>query len=241
MSLSAPSLKLILLCVATCSLLTLNAQSDIKIGNIKANHVDKQKRKQGEWIFFDNEGFIRMSCVYKDDHCISPIIFYENTDTAFVKLPVKDSIESFIFYKNGKKYFGDFIHTSDSTSRIEVDPDQALTDSMVADIEKYQAVTIRPVYFFAQQKMRNFLSAAYSSSRFVFNKPLNILLTISSSGFVTNVEFIQDKSSLSADEETELYRIYSKMPRWQPFFVGNKTRAVKMQLTNNATLSIISF
>lgn len=234
-------LKLLFFCLATCSLLTLKAQSDIKVGKGKANRIDKQKRKQGEWIFFDRQGNIRMSCIFENDKCISPIIFYENTDTVFIKYPIKDSIEVFSVHKNGKRYLGNFVHISDSTSNIELDPDPTPTDDIVAIIKKYQNVLIGPVYFFGQQPLIDFASAAFTGSRFVFNKPLHVLLTISSSGFVTNVEFPKDKNNLSADEETELYRIYSKMPRWQPLFFKNATRPAKVIIANNANLSIMSF
>ncbi|WP_276481154.1 hypothetical protein [Paraflavitalea pollutisoli] len=56
-----------------------NAQSDIRIGKIKANHVDKQKKKQGDWIFFDEEGNIAVSCLYKDDVVVGPIVYYKST------------------------------------------------------------------------------------------------------------------------------------------------------------------
>lgn len=72
------------------------AQSHIKLGNLKINYVDKQKNKQGEWIFFDQFGNIKMSCVFKDDVCVSPQVFYENKDTAFVLLKISDSTEAFV-------------------------------------------------------------------------------------------------------------------------------------------------
>lgn len=241
MSLSVPLLRLILFCTTVLSMGVLNAQSDIKVGKVKTNRVDKQKRKQGEWIFFDRQGNIRMSCVFENDKCISSTIFYENTDTAFIKFPVKDSIEVFCLYKNGKRYLGNFVHTSDSTSNIELDPDPEPTEEVVAEVKKYQKVLIEPTYFFAQQKLIDFTSAAFIGSRFVFNKPLHILLTISSSGFVTNVEFPKDKYQLSGEEERELYRIYSTMPRWQPLFYMNKARTTKVLLANNSSLSILSF
>ncbi len=88
--------------------------------------------------------------------------------------------------------------------------------------------------------MVDYISASFSSSKFIFNKSLHVVLTISSSGLITNAEFPKDKNTLSGDEERELYWIYSTMPRWQPLFYHNKVQDVKVSLTNNLTLSIIS-
>lgn len=241
MTLKPLLLKFLLLCITTGTFSIVKAQSDIKVGAHKANHIDRQKRKQGEWLFFDNEGNIRMTCVFENDKCVSPIIFYENTDTIFIKYPMNDSIEVFSVHTNGKRYLGNFVHTSDSTSNIEVDPEPVPSDDVIAIIKKYQNVLIEPNYFFTQQKLKDYASAAFSGSRFIFNKPLHVVLTISGSGLVTNVELPKDKNSLSADEETELFRIYSKMPRWQPLFYRNTTRPMKMIITNNASLTIMSF
>ena len=182
-----------------------------------------------------------MSCVFENDKRIGPIVFYENTDTAFVRYPIKDSIEVFSVHKNGKRYLGNFVHTSDTTSDIELDPDPVPADDIIAIVQQYQKVRIAPTYYFGQQSLSDFTSAAFTGSRFVFNKRLHIVLTISGSGFVTNVELPKDKNNLSADEETELYRIYSKMPRWQPLFYANDTRPVRVIIDNNSTLSIMSF
>ncbi len=234
-------LKLLFSFIISFSILTLKAQSDIKINSTKANHLDKQKRKQGDWLFFDKFGNIQLSCVFKNDSCISPLVFYENSDTVFVRFPIVDSKESFVLYQNKKIYFGDFIHTSDTTSIIEIEPDSTLNDNIILEIKKYQRFEIAPIYYFAQKKMIDYTSASFTSSNFIFNKPLNVLLTISSSGLITNVEFPRDKNNLSGDEERELHWIYSTMPRWQPFFYNNKVQEVKVMLSNNSTLSVLSF
>lgn len=67
----------------------LYAQSEIKVYDKKINRLDKKNRKQGEWLFFNPEGFAIFSCTYKNDNRISPIVFYENSDTAFVKFEKK--------------------------------------------------------------------------------------------------------------------------------------------------------
>ncbi|WP_315816623.1 hypothetical protein [Paraflavitalea speifideaquila] len=40
-------LKLVATCWVLCSAMTLAAQSDIKVGKLKINHVDKQKGNKG--------------------------------------------------------------------------------------------------------------------------------------------------------------------------------------------------
>lgn len=74
-----------------------------------------------------------------------------------------------------------------------------------------------------------------------FNKPINVLLTISNSGLVTKVEFPKERNNLSPDEESEISWIYSKMPRWQPYFYGGKVREAKVMIGNNSSLEIMGF
>lgn len=227
--------------------LTLNlffeakAQSYIKVYGQKVNQLDKQKRKQGDWIFFNNQGLVQMTCVFKDDICVSPFIFYENSDTSFVRLPIVDSIETFILFEHHKQYVGQFIHTSDSTTTIEIETDTTLNDSLLVKIKKYKDLIIEPNYYFAQKKLNDYLSASFSSSTIVFNKLLKVLIHISSSGNVTKVEFPENKTYLSTNEESELNWIYTSMPRWQPLFYKNKTMPSKIIITNNTTLSFLTF
>ncbi len=181
-----------------------------------------------------------MSCVFQNDTCISPKIFYENSDTAFVRFPLKDSIEVFILFQDNIKYTGSFIHTSDTTI-AKVESDTTLNDNLILKIKKYEELIIEPNYYFTQKKLIDYISASFSSSNIIFNKPLNVLLYISSSGNVTKVEFPGDKTYLSSSEEKELQWIYSTMPRWQPLFYKNKTMAVKIMLSNNSSLSVLSF
>ena len=238
---NATSITIICLFLTTFGISTIKAQSNIEVNGIKINTLDKQKRKQGSWVFFDGSGNSKLSCVFKDDNCISPIIFYEKGDTAFIKFPITDSIEPFILYKNKQKFFGNFVQTSDSTEKIEVEQNPAINDSIISEIMKYKNFVISPVYFFAQKKMKDYLSAGFSASNMIFNKPIIVLLTISSAGIITKVEFPRDKNNLSVDEESELHWIYSRMPRWQPYFFKNRVRPTKILLSNNSTLSITSY
>lgn len=131
MILSFSPLRTLLLFFTIFCLFTSHAQSDIKFNGLKINSLDKQKRKQGNWVFFNPSGMPIMSCVFRDDHCYSPIIFYENGDTAFVRLPRTDSVESFIVYESARHYFGNIIHTCVNAGRIEIEQDSTLTDNII--------------------------------------------------------------------------------------------------------------
>ena len=217
------------------------SQSYIKFHGLKINYVDKQNKKQGNWIFFDNKGDAIMSLKYKNDSCASPIIFYENGDTAFVRFQRTDSVEPFVLIQNKISYYGNFIITSDSTSRIEIDQDSVIDNSIINKIKMFKNKSIEPVFYFAQKKTNEILFAGFSSSKIIFNKKIIAYLTINSSGVLTNVEFPRNKNDLSSDEEIELSWIYSKLSIWQPYFRKNKTITTKISFSNNSSLSIISY
>lgn len=212
----------------------IKAQSSIKVHGADINRIDKKGLKQGDWVFFDNKGNIKISCFYKNDSCSGPVCFYENTDTAFIKLPVEDDTEPFILFEKGNRYYGDFKRTG-STSLIETDTE--LDDSLIAKIKKYRSYELAPVFYFGQKKLVDYLSAGFTSTNITFNKPIFAVLTISGSGLIDKVEFPPEKNLLSASEEGELHWIYSRLPRWQPFFLKNNTQPVKIALSNNNTLS----
>ena len=234
-------LRFLFIVILFLNLDVIKAQSYIKVGNLKINYLDRQKRKQGDWIFFDKAGNVSLSCFFKDDVGAGPLVFYENSDTVFVRLPLKENRESFILYKNDNTYYGDFIHIADSTELIEIEPDSTLNENIISEIKKYQNILLPPVYHFSQKRLFDYVSGGLKSSNFIFNKPINVQLTLSSSGLVTNVDFPRDKNNLSGDEERELRWIYTTMPRWQPFFTKKSTQAAIILLSNNSSLSILSF
>lgn len=232
---------LIFLLLVTVPFILVQAQSDISVYGQKINHLDRKKRKQGEWIFFDRQGFVRMSCSFKDDICVSPQFFYENSDTAFVRFPLRGLVEDFILFEKGVRYVGSFVHSAGTATIAEVDSDTTLNDSLIRKIKKYQDIVIEPSYLFGQRKLRDYISASFTSANLVINKPLNILLTVNGSGNVTKVEFPDGETYLSGNEEREVYWIYSTMPRWQPMFYRDKVIPCKILLSTNSTLSAFSF
>ena len=208
------------------------AQNTINWNGEKFNHLDKHKKKQGSWVFFDESGYARLSCEYENDKVVSPIFFYENSDTVFVRFPKKGNEETFIVYgKDDVPVAGNFVYTSDSTFNVELEA--AVSNEMIQLIRKYQKMEVGPVYMFGQKKMKDYIHANFSSSNLVFNKKINAVLTINPSGIVSDVEFPKDKNDLSSNEERELYVIYSKMPRWQPYFQEAGTKSIKVLITDN--------
>src|SRR5690349_12177501 len=110
--------------------ISANAQSDIKVYGKKINHLDKKKKKQGEWIFFNEAGKAQLSCVFKDDSCISPIVFYNNSDTAFVRIRTSANSETFILYRGAQRFYGSFVPCPDSVPCIQMDDDQQIDESV---------------------------------------------------------------------------------------------------------------
>ncbi len=215
------------------SCIAAHAQSSVKFGREKINILDKQERKQGDWIFVDSSGMPVLSCTFTDDMVTGPEIFYRNGDTAFVKFIRKENTQTFIAYAGGKKYTGDYIFTSDSTRRIETDDDLSELPDVTAQIRKYGNIGFRPVYYFAQKKMIDYTASGFSSTNISFNKPLYVELTISTSGTITDVKFPKENNILSAREESELRWIYMNMPRWQPAFVDSKPVTAVVVIRNN--------
>jgi hypothetical protein len=215
----------------------LFGQSDIKINGNALNKVDKKNKKQGNWIFFDSAGNIRLTTYYEDDKIITPLIFYENSDTAFVRFPRKDNSEIFIYYNHNFPVSGSFIYDNDSTFSIEIDSAYINNVEVLSQIRNYNKIVIRPIYMFGQKKMADYLSAAYFSANFFLNKPIYAILYLSSAGKVINVDFPGDKNTLHVNEENELGRIYRNMPRWQPLFSDNDTKVCRIIISGNHTIT----
>ena len=222
-----------------CYTICLQAQSTIDYKGLKINKVDKKDRKQGAWIFFNEWGEIAFTSQYVDDSCVSPIIFYDNKDTTFIRFQPKDNVEYFVFYKHKKPYYGSYTKTSDSTHSLEMDDAASTDDSIMAEIKHYLHFSLKPIYYFAQKKMSEFNFKVLYSINFILNKPVYLIVSLSSSGVVNNIEFPKDKNLLPIDEERELSWEFSKMPRWQPYFVKNKTVARKVYIKFGSKLTFM--
>ncbi len=227
--------------LAGCIFFLINtafSQLEISVNKVKINKIDKQKRKQGDWIFFDREGNIRLSCRFENNLVSGPVCWYEQSDTAFIRFPEKEGRETFIVYEHGKKFTGDFIHTSDSTYQIELDPDNSINDSVISKIKKYWDSKVPPVFYFAQKKLVDIVSMGFNSIKYNYNKPVYLLVCINDAGLVTDIEFPKDINRLTPEEERELYTVFISMPRWQPVFYKNKAIASKILISRNSTISM---
>lgn len=211
------------------------AQSFIKTHGLKINELDKKHRKQGEWIFFDSVGNVKVSCIYRNDKIVSSITFYERGDTSFVLFPKEDGKEMFVLYQKDRPYIGAFVYPTDSTVYIEID--SAINEATVKRIKYYQNFALKPIYQFAQDNINDFLAAKFATSNYSFNKKLVSILDIDANGYVIDVTF-PNSSRLSFDEKRELQLIFSSSPRWQPYFAKNKTVASKYIYTINAEIFV---
>lgn len=235
---SVSKLYVLLLCSFLFLAQSAHTQSAITVNKVKINRLDKQKRKQGDWIFFDRQGNIQLSCRYENNQISGPVCWYENTDTAFIRFPRTENRETFIVYENSRSYTGDFIYTSDSTYQIELDPDSTISPAVISKIKKYWNSRVAPVYYFAQKKLVDVVSMGFNSIKYNFNKPVYLLVCINDAGLVTDIEFPKDINRLTPEEERELYTAFISMPRWQPAFYRNKTIASKILVTRNSSISV---
>lgn len=211
------------------------AQSFIKAQGLKINEIDKKRRKQGEWIFFDSVGNVKASCIYHNDVIVSSITFYEHGDTSFVLFPKEDGKEMFILYQKDRPYIGAFVYPTDSTVYIEID--SVINEATTKRIKYYQNFALKPIYQFAQENINDFLAAKFATSNYSFNKKLVSILDIDANGYISEVSF-PESSRLSYDERRELVLIFSSSPRWQPQFHRNKTVPSKYIYRINSNIYI---
>jgi hypothetical protein len=76
----------------------------------------------------------------------------------------------------------------------------------------------------------------YAQSTLRFNKPVFAIVSINSSGLVTDVKFPKEQNNISAFEESELQWIYVNLKRWQPLFKRNKSEPSIVKLQNGLSM-----
>lgn len=209
------------------------AQKDIKVKGISINKIDKKNAKQGNWVFYDSLGNVKLTTYYEDDNIVSPQVIYEHNDTAFIRFPKKDNEELFICYENNVPIAGSFVYTGDSSYLIALDSAYLGDSSLRKKINGYKNIIIEPLYMFGKSRIVDFISASYLASDFFTEKNIFVVLYISASGKVTKVAFPGNKNMLRVDQEHELTRIYLGMPRWQPLFKEKGTKESVIYLSNS--------
>ncbi|GAO45069.1 hypothetical protein [Flavihumibacter petaseus] len=219
--------------------LGLLAQKTIAWKGMQLNALDKQGRKQGEWLFFDSTGTVRMQCAFHNDQPTGPRVFYNSAgDTTLLRFSPEDSSEHFIYYYHGQPISGLFSWVNDKF-RIELDRlPEGFSDGDLKDLKTCYTTKIDPLYMFGRARLQEYFSAAYYKSNTIPNWNHNFVLTINASGKVTNVEWA-DKEDIPANER-ELFDIFYSMGRWQPFFDTWDAKEIKLTMSLGADLQPIT-
>ena len=219
---------------------SLVAQRTIKWQGVQLNAIDKQGRKQGEWLFFDKKGNALMQCFYQNDRVQGPRVFFNNGDTVLLRLEPTDGREPFIYYYKDQPINGVFVHSGEDF-KIELDHIPAgFGKEELAELKRWYAVKIQPVYMFGTERLADYFSAAYYKSSAIPNWHHNFVLTINASGKVTNVEW-ENKEELWTDKlEREVFDMFYSMGRWQPFFDTWQTQEIKVTMSLGADLKAIT-
>lgn len=220
--------------------LAMQAQRTIKWNGLQLNAVDKQGRKQGDWLFFDKKGNVLMQCQFRNDKVVGPRVFFNEGDTVLVRLTPTDSLEHFIYYFNNEPVNGVFVQ-NDQSFRIELDHlPIGFGKEELAELKRWYAVKIDPVYMFGTQNLIDYFSAAYYKSNTIPNWNHTFVVTINASGKVTHVECPTRDEIWTENVENEVYGMFYNMGRWQPFFDTWETRDIKVTMSLGADLHSIS-
>jgi hypothetical protein len=220
--------------------LGLLAQRAIKWQGMQLNVLDKQGRKQGEWLFFDKQGAVLMKCNFRNDEVNGARVFFREGDTSLIRFQPQDSLEHFIYYFNGQALAGVFV-TTPGKFRIELERmPEGFDAQAIADLKKQYALKIEPVYMFATQPLIEYFSAAYYKSGTIPYWNHNFVVTINASGKVTNVEWEQKDELWTANVEQEVFDMFYSMGRWQPFFDTWQTKEIKITMSLGADLQAIT-
>ncbi len=213
-----------------------HGQPFIKVKGYKINYIDKEDRKQGEWLFFNGDGEIKVSCTYENDVPVSPVVIYENNDTAIVWLPSVGDHDPFVLYMGTERLTGSIVNLTDSTYLEELPFDSTEHPKAYARYLQYRDFTLPPVFYFAQKQLIDELAVEYAQSTLRFNKQVYANLSINSSGLVTDVKFPKEQNNISAFEESELQWIFVNLKRWQPLFIRNKSKASRVKVQNGLSM-----
>ncbi len=220
----------------------LQAQRTISWKGRQLNALDRQGRKQGDWLFFGRNGQVRMQCRFENDQPAGALTYYTDSgDTALLRFPSEAGREPFIYYYKGAPINGVFAYR-DESCQIELDhiPD-GFSQEDLRQLKEWYALKLEPVYMFGLQALRDYFSAAYYKSNTIPNWNHNFVLTINASGKVTNVEWAEEGQGISsAGSEREIFEMFYSMGRWQPFFDTWNTKEIKLTMSLGADLQPIT-
>ncbi len=239
-------LYLILICTHSYS------QKEITKNGQKINKIDKQNKKQGSWFLFDEYGDLALSCYYKNDTIVKPMIFYKNNDSIFIRYPKVEKEEIFLIKSSNKWVIGSITTEKTDSTKIEIlglykklskEDFEIVADSLVSnspailkEIDHWANKEIAPIYLFDPKELGNFQYKLFSEINIVFNKKIYVEIELNLSGIIEKINIPKMKSNLSQYEIEELSFLYSKMQRWQPFFSKNKTEKYTVVLNTSAQI-----
>jgi hypothetical protein len=228
------------------------SQKEIIKNGQKINKLDKKNKKQGSWFFFNKIGDLEVSCYYKNDSIVTPVVYYKNNDSIFVRYQKVEKSEVFLLKTSGNWIVGNIDTTRADSTKIEIlgryikirkdtfdiKDDESLTNSLTVkkEAEYWVNKEIQPIYMFGTEALKDFYYRTFSSSRIVFNKSIIIEISLNESGIIENVAFPGKFNNLNIDELSELSYLFSRMERWQPFFSRNKTSKYIVHLNTGTTL-----
>lgn len=220
--------------------LASQAQRSIKWQGLQLNQLDRQGRKQGEWLFFDKQGNVLMQCHFRNDAVNSPRVFFQQGDTSLIRFEPRDSVENFIYYYQHQPLAGAFVSSGEGM-RIELERiPEGFGEADIAELRRQYAIKIQPVYMFAKQQLVEYFSAAYAKSNTIPNWSHTFVLTINASGKVTNVEWEKKGELWPENVEREVFEMFYAMGRWQPFFDTWQTKEIKLTMSLGADFESIT-
>jgi len=225
------------------------SQREIIKNGIKINKLDKKSKKQGSWFFFNENNDMVVSCVYENDSVITPIVFYKNEDSIFVRYPKINGVEAFLFKSDNQWLIGyytsalseiDIVGSYNKAGKdsfsIKEDSSFSSSGKLKDEVNYWLKKEISPVYMFGTKTLKDFWFSRLSSSNYIFNKPIRIILVLDESGIVEKIDFPLEKNYLSIDEQIEVSSFFQSIGRWQPFFSMNKTTKYSLILNLGSTI-----
>jgi hypothetical protein len=225
------------------------SQKEIVKNGIKINKLDKKNKKQGSWFFFSENNNLQVSCIYKDDSIIAPIVFYKNEDSIFVRYPKNNGVEAFLLKVDNQWLVGSYkshlseieivgLYTKAGNDSFNIKEDTSFSSSVEikSEVNYWLKKEIFPVYMFGTESLMDFWYSKLHSSNYIFSKQLNVILILNESGIVEKIDFPIEKNYLNTDEQIEVSSFFQSIRRWQPFFSMNKTVRYSVLLSLGSTI-----
>lgn len=206
-------------------------QQYVKIAGHKTNYLDKEDKKQGDWIFFNSDATIALTCHYRNDTIISPITFYKNKNIAFIRYPEVSGKTLFEAFINTKKILG---YQQNDSLFFEND----LTAGERQYAQHYLHYQLSPVYLFAQSDFSEEFAMRSIKQQIFSSQDVAITLDLNAAGKVTKVIFPPNNNTTTYNNQKELEELILAMPRWQPMFSNKNAIQSNITITQKRSTSV---